>query len=114
MPGGLGLAEPAPGVWVDGIAGQTVTLVLRGWVKSPDVWAVQTELLRAVKQRIDAGELSLPATAHEVSGALRKHPVDCGDRAGFIVNALLFPYLNNAVAHVRVVHVSCRNRPSDV
>jgi 3-hydroxybutyryl-CoA dehydrogenase len=37
------------------------------------------------------------ATAHEVCGRLRKHPVDCGDRAGFIVNALLFPYLNNAV-----------------
>ena len=26
-----------------------------------------------------------------------KHPVKCGDRAGFIVNALLFPYLNDAV-----------------
>lgn len=26
-----------------------------------------------------------------------KHPVHCGDRAGFIVNALLFPYLNDAV-----------------
>jgi 3-hydroxybutyryl-CoA dehydrogenase len=27
----------------------------------------------------------------------RKHAVLCGDRAGFIVNALLFPYLNDAV-----------------
>ncbi|GAB3780543.1 mechanosensitive ion channel family protein [Dyella agri] len=63
----LVLAEPAPGVWVDGIAGQTVTLVLRGWVNSPDVWSTQTALLRAVKRRIDAGELSLPAAAHEVS-----------------------------------------------
>jgi 3-hydroxybutyryl-CoA dehydrogenase len=41
------------------------------------------------------------ATAHEVCGRLRKHPVDCGDRAGFIVNALLFPYLNNAVKMVQ-------------
>jgi 3-hydroxybutyryl-CoA dehydrogenase len=41
------------------------------------------------------------ATAHQVCGALRKHPVDCGDRAGFIVNALLFPYLNNAVKMVQ-------------
>jgi 3-hydroxybutyryl-CoA dehydrogenase len=37
------------------------------------------------------------ATAREVCAALGRHPVDCGDRAGFIVNALLFPYLNNAV-----------------
>ena len=29
--------------------------------------------------------------------ALDKVPVSCGDRAGFIVNALLFPYLNDAV-----------------
>jgi 3-hydroxybutyryl-CoA dehydrogenase len=28
---------------------------------------------------------------------LGKHPVECGDRSGFIVNALLFPYLNDAV-----------------
>ncbi len=28
---------------------------------------------------------------------LGKKPVQCSDRAGFIVNALLFPYLNNAI-----------------
>ncbi|HKT03440.1 MAG TPA: 3-hydroxybutyryl-CoA dehydrogenase [Rugosimonospora sp.] len=28
---------------------------------------------------------------------LGKHPVVCADRAGFVVNALLFPYLNDAV-----------------
>ncbi|MFC0433180.1 3-hydroxyacyl-CoA dehydrogenase family protein [Kutzneria buriramensis] len=37
------------------------------------------------------------ATAHAVCKRLRKEPVHCGDRAGFIVNALLFPYLNDAV-----------------
>nr|WP_275585740.1 3-hydroxybutyryl-CoA dehydrogenase [Geodermatophilus sabuli] len=37
------------------------------------------------------------ATAHAVSLRLGKHPVSCTDRAGFIVNALLFPYLNDAV-----------------
>ncbi|RZU23682.1 3-hydroxyacyl-CoA dehydrogenase family protein [Streptomyces sp. BK239] len=40
------------------------------------------------------------ATVHEVCGRIRKHAVDCGDRAGFIVNALLFPYLNNAIKMV--------------
>ncbi|AJE80658.1 MULTISPECIES: 3-hydroxyacyl-CoA dehydrogenase family protein [Streptomyces] len=37
------------------------------------------------------------ATAHRVCADLGKHPVACADRAGFIVNALLFPYLNDAV-----------------
>ncbi len=37
------------------------------------------------------------ATVFEVSRRTGKHPVFCADRAGFIVNALLFPYLNDAV-----------------
>ncbi|MHB2022387.1 MAG: 3-hydroxyacyl-CoA dehydrogenase family protein [Mycobacteriales bacterium] len=37
------------------------------------------------------------ATVHAVCLRMGKHPVLCGDRAGFIVNALLFPYLNDAV-----------------
>ncbi|MFI9102466.1 3-hydroxyacyl-CoA dehydrogenase family protein [Streptomyces fildesensis] len=41
------------------------------------------------------------ATVREVCVKVRKHAVDCGDRAGFIVNALLFPYLNNAVKMVQ-------------
>jgi 3-hydroxybutyryl-CoA dehydrogenase len=37
------------------------------------------------------------ATALAVCERLGKHAVTCADRAGFIVNALLFPYLNDAV-----------------
>ena len=37
------------------------------------------------------------ATVVDLTRRVRKHPVLCGDRAGFIVNALLFPYLNDAV-----------------
>ncbi|HEY2669230.1 MAG TPA: 3-hydroxybutyryl-CoA dehydrogenase [Rugosimonospora sp.] len=37
------------------------------------------------------------ATARTVLAALGKTGVVCGDRAGFVVNNLLFPYLNDAV-----------------
>ncbi|PRZ43415.1 3-hydroxybutyryl-CoA dehydrogenase [Antricoccus suffuscus] len=37
------------------------------------------------------------ATSTALVHAIGKHPVNCADRAGFIVNALLFPYLNDAV-----------------
>lgn len=37
------------------------------------------------------------ATAVDVAERIGKQAVVCGDRAGFIVNALLFPYLNDAV-----------------
>ncbi|UNZ16747.1 3-hydroxybutyryl-CoA dehydrogenase [Streptomyces sp. 891-h] len=46
------------------------------------------------------------ATIREICAKIRKHPVDCGDRAGFIVNALLFPYLNNAVKMVQEHYAS--------
>ncbi|MGG2459656.1 3-hydroxyacyl-CoA dehydrogenase family protein [Streptomyces sp. RGM 3693] len=46
------------------------------------------------------------ATVRAVCTKVRKHPVDCGDRAGFIVNALLFPYLNNAVKMVQEHYAS--------
>ena len=48
--------------------------------------------------------VSTVSTAEDVAETVRalcdqagKVPVSCGDRAGFIVNALLFPYLNDAV-----------------
>jgi 3-hydroxybutyryl-CoA dehydrogenase len=37
------------------------------------------------------------ATTRALCATLRKHPVVCADRSGFVVNALLFPYLNDAV-----------------
>ena len=46
------------------------------------------------------------ATAHAVCQRVGKHPVHCGDRAGFIVNALLFPYLNDAIAMLEAHYAS--------
>ncbi|MFJ3698758.1 3-hydroxyacyl-CoA dehydrogenase family protein [Streptomyces sp. NPDC090052] len=57
------------------------------------------KLVEVVRTVLTADDVH--ATAREVCTKVRKHPVDCGDRAGFIVNALLFPYLNNAVKMVQ-------------
>jgi 3-hydroxybutyryl-CoA dehydrogenase len=46
------------------------------------------------------------ATASAFCERLGKHPVRCGDRAGFIVNALLFPYLNDAVKMLQAHYAS--------
>ncbi|MGX2993689.1 3-hydroxyacyl-CoA dehydrogenase family protein [Streptomyces sp. JNUCC 64] len=54
------------------------------------------EVVRTVLTSDDAH-----TTVREVCAGLGKRPVECGDRAGFIVNALLFPYLNNAVKLVQ-------------
>jgi 3-hydroxybutyryl-CoA dehydrogenase len=50
------------------------------------------EVVSTVKTAAD-----VVATASAVCESLGKRAVHCGDRAGFIVNALLFPYLNDAV-----------------
>ncbi|MDX6311270.1 MAG: 3-hydroxybutyryl-CoA dehydrogenase, partial [Streptomyces sp.] len=57
------------------------------------------KLVEVVRTVLTADDVH--ATVREVCGTVKKHAVDCGDRAGFIVNALLFPYLNNAVKMVQ-------------
>jgi 3-hydroxybutyryl-CoA dehydrogenase len=46
------------------------------------------------------------ATVRAVCERADKHAVECGDRAGFIVNALLFPYLNDAVKMLQAHYAS--------
>jgi 3-hydroxybutyryl-CoA dehydrogenase len=46
------------------------------------------------------------ATVQDLCRQIGKHPVTCGDRAGFIVNALLFPYLNDAVKMLEAHYAS--------
>ncbi|MEB8342813.1 3-hydroxyacyl-CoA dehydrogenase family protein [Streptomyces endophyticus] len=57
------------------------------------------KLVEVVRTVLTSDEVH--ATVRELTQKIRKHPVDCGDRAGFIVNALLFPYLNNAIKMVQ-------------
>ncbi|MEV6021568.1 3-hydroxyacyl-CoA dehydrogenase family protein [Streptomyces sp. NPDC052036] len=62
------------------------------------------KLVEVVRTVLTADDVH--ATVRELCASIRKHPVDCGDRAGFIVNALLFPYLNNAVKMVQEHYAS--------
>ncbi|MEU3264821.1 3-hydroxyacyl-CoA dehydrogenase family protein [Streptomyces bacillaris] len=62
------------------------------------------KLVEVVRTVLTAGDVH--ATVRAVCAKIRKHPVDCGDRAGFIVNALLFPYLNNAIKMVEEHYAS--------
>ena len=45
-------------------------------------------------------------TVRALCADIGKHAVSCGDRAGFIVNALLFPYLNDAVRMLEAHYAS--------
>jgi 3-hydroxybutyryl-CoA dehydrogenase len=49
-----------------------------------------------VVRPVTAGDDTV-AAALEFAGSCGKDPVEVKDQAGFVVNALLFPYLNNAV-----------------
>jgi 3-hydroxybutyryl-CoA dehydrogenase len=57
--------------------------------------APTTSLVEVVRTVSTAPEVV--ATMQDVCRRAGMHPVVCADRAGFIVNALLFPYLNDAV-----------------
>ncbi len=95
------------------------------WVKPNGILATNTSTLSVVEFAVETGrpervcgihffnpapamplvEIVRPLTASdetiaaatEFAVACGKEPVEVADRAGFIVNALLFPYLNNAV-----------------
>ena len=61
------LQDPAPGVWTDSLAESAVVLVLRAYTRSGDVWAVQTDLLRALKERFEAEGISIPYPQRELT-----------------------------------------------
>jgi 3-hydroxybutyryl-CoA dehydrogenase len=63
------------------------------------------EVVRTVATASDVEERALAWTRE-----IGKHPVRCRDRAGFIVNFLLFPYLNDAVR----MHEEGYSTPQDI
>ncbi len=61
------LKDPAPGVWTAQLGDSAVGLVIRAHTLSADNWAVQTDLLRAVKESFDAAGISMPFPQREVT-----------------------------------------------
>ncbi|GAP66749.1 small-conductance mechanosensitive channel [Mizugakiibacter sediminis] len=61
------LRDPAPDVAVLELADSSVNLCIRVWVRTADVWAVQTGLLRAIKERFDAEGISIPFPQRELT-----------------------------------------------
>jgi 3-hydroxybutyryl-CoA dehydrogenase len=66
------------------------------------------KLVEVIRTVATASEIEKRATAW--ARAIGKRPVRCRDRAGFIVNFLLFPYLNDAVR----MHEEGYSRPEDI
>jgi 3-hydroxybutyryl-CoA dehydrogenase len=62
------------------------------------------ELIEVVRTVVTAPEVVAAVT--ELARRMGKTPVECGDRAGFVTNALLFGYLNRAAAMYESGHAS--------
>jgi small conductance mechanosensitive channel len=55
------LQDPAPGIWTESLGENAVVLVLRAFTRSGDIWAAQTDLLRALKERFEVEGISIPS-----------------------------------------------------
>jgi small conductance mechanosensitive channel len=60
------LKDPAPGVWTTALGDSSVNLVIRAWTGTADLWATQTDLLRAIKERFDGKGISIPFPQREM------------------------------------------------
>jgi small conductance mechanosensitive channel len=62
----LVLKDPAPVVRVHALADSSVNFVCRPWVKTGDYWDVYWDLTRTVKERFDAGGVSIPFPQQDI------------------------------------------------
>ena len=54
------LSDPAPTVAVAEPADSSVNLVVRLWCKKEDYWALRWDLMRAIKEQLEAGGCNIP------------------------------------------------------
>ena len=60
------LDDPEPLVAVDELGGSSVNFVVRPWVKTPDYWDARRDLLRDLKEEVEAAGLSFPFPQRDV------------------------------------------------
>jgi small conductance mechanosensitive channel len=60
------LAEPAPLVAVDALGASSVDLVVRPWVSTPDYWNVRRDLIKALKEGLEAAGCTIPYPQRDV------------------------------------------------
>ena len=73
------LGKPAPWSGVSAIAASSVTVTLRAWARSANYWDVRYDMIKRVKQTLEAGGLSIPYP-HQVS--VEKTPKPRVDKPG--------------------------------
>ncbi|SBV98902.1 Small-conductance mechanosensitive channel [uncultured Alphaproteobacteria bacterium] len=54
------LADPAPDVFVESLADNSVNLVARCWAKSSEWWPLKSHLIKTIKVAFDAAGISIP------------------------------------------------------
>jgi small conductance mechanosensitive channel len=60
------LKEPAPVIRLHELADSSVNFVCRPWVKTSDYWTVYWDVTRAVKERFDRDDISIPFPQRDV------------------------------------------------
>lgn len=60
------LGEPATAILVSDLADSSVNLTVRAWCRSSDYGALRSDLLRALKEKLEAGGCSIPFPQHEI------------------------------------------------
>lgn len=73
------LKDPAPQVIVMTLAASSVDIVVRAWAKSADFWPTRFDLVKAIKQRLDAEGIEIPfpqqvVYMHQVEANAPKEP----------------------------------------
>ncbi len=60
------LDEPAPQVAVDSLGDSSVNFIVRPWVKTEDYWSVRRDLVRELKEQVEAAGCGFPYPSRDI------------------------------------------------